>query len=111
MPFPAWEYRPPYLPAPLALLVGEGAGLAEPMWVYIPFGRRPDDPGRARRQPFEHVAGFREVTGVRLTGPGFADPSEVARAVALTGAVALAEGPGHLAETEQCLKICIVPGR
>jgi hypothetical protein len=98
VPFPSWEYRPPYLPAPLALHVGEGAPLAEPMWVCIPFGRRPDDPDRPRHQPLEHSVGFREVTGVRLTGPGFADPSAVARAVALTGAVVLAEGPEHLLE-------------
>jgi hypothetical protein len=38
-PFPAWEYRPPYLPEPLCLQIGE-AGVEEPMWVYLSFMRR-----------------------------------------------------------------------
>ncbi len=29
-PFPSWKYRPPYLPSPLAIHVGEGVPLFEP---------------------------------------------------------------------------------
>src|SRR5579859_2468923 len=38
-PFPSWEYRPPYLPGPLCMYIGE-AGVEEPMWVYLSFIRR-----------------------------------------------------------------------
>jgi len=61
-PFPAWEYRPPYLPDPLVMLIAE-TGLEEPMWVYLSFMRRLD-----REQRFvEHPIGVREITGLALT--------------------------------------------
>jgi hypothetical protein len=90
VPFPCWEYRPPYLPAPMVIHVAEAVPPSEPYWGYLAFGRRPDDPQRPRHQPMEHAAGFREVTRVRLTSP-----SSAARAVA---GVALELGPEHLME-------------
>lgn len=33
-PFPAWEYRPTYLPDPLFMHIAE-TGVEEPMWVYL----------------------------------------------------------------------------
>jgi hypothetical protein len=98
VPFPAWEYRPPYLPAPLVIHVGQGVPASEPWWFYLSFGRRPDDGGWRRPQPLDHAAGFREVTAVRLTGPGLANPSEVAQAVAGSWAVTLAGAPEPVAE-------------
>ena len=61
-PFPAWKYRPSYLPEPLVLYVGEG-GLQEPWWVYLNFV------GRAQREQYfvEHPIGLSEITGVALT--------------------------------------------
>jgi hypothetical protein len=97
-PFPGWDYRPPYLPAPLAIHVGRDVPVSEPWWFYMSFGRPPDDPGWPRRQPLEHPTGFREVTALRLAGPGLAIPSAVARAVTGAWAVTLAESPEHLAE-------------
>src|SRR5690242_19367379 len=38
-PFPAWEYRPAYLPDPLVMHIGD-VGIEEPMWVYLSFMRR-----------------------------------------------------------------------
>jgi len=38
-PFPAWQYRPTYLPDPLLMYIGD-AGIEEPMWVYLDFMRR-----------------------------------------------------------------------
>jgi hypothetical protein len=63
-PFPAWQYRPSYLPDPLCLHVGE-AGVEEPMWVYLSFMRR------AQREKWftEHPLGIREITGLTLTTP------------------------------------------
>src|SRR5437660_490407 len=61
-PFPAWEYRPPYLPDPLVMHIAE-TGVEEPMWFYLSFMRRLD-----REQCFiEHPIGIREITGLALT--------------------------------------------
>jgi hypothetical protein len=61
-PFPAWEYRPSYLPDPLCLHIDE-AGVEEPMWVYLSFMRRTQ-----REKWFtEHPVGIREITGLILT--------------------------------------------
>jgi hypothetical protein len=63
-PFPAWEYRPPYLSDPLFMNIGE-VGIEEPMWIYLSFMRRVH-----REQWFiEHPIGIREITGLTLTTP------------------------------------------
>jgi len=63
-PFPGWEYRPAYLPNPLAMYIGDG-GLDEPMWIYLPFQRR----AQRKRNFVEHPAGIRKITEVILTSP------------------------------------------
>ena len=98
VPFPSWEYRPVYLPAPLAIHVGRDVPLSEPFWFYLGFARRPDDLAWPTRQPLEHAAGFSEITAVRLTGPGLDKPSEAGQAVAQLAAVDLSEAPEQLAE-------------
>jgi hypothetical protein len=98
MPFDAWEYRPAYLPPPLAIHVGRDVPLSEPFWFHLGFARRPDHPGRPNHQPLKHATGFGEITGVRLAGPGLGKPSEVGRQVARLVTVSLAEAAQHLAE-------------
>jgi len=98
VPFPAVEYRPAYLPAPLAIHVGRDVPPSEPLWFYLGFSRRPDDPGWPRRQPLNHPAGVRVITNIRLAGPGLGSPSEVARAAAGVRGIELAEGSDHVAE-------------
>jgi hypothetical protein len=63
-PFPAWEYRPAYLPAPLSMHIGE-AGIEEPMWVYLSFLTR------SQRQHWfrDHPVGIREITRLTLHSP------------------------------------------
>jgi hypothetical protein len=97
-PFPAWPYRPPFLPAPHAIHVAEGAPLSEPMWFYLDLVRKPDAAGSPSRAALTHPAGVHEITRVRLTGPDGQDASAAARAVTRTGVVALAQGPEHLLE-------------
>jgi len=64
LPFPAWEYRPTYLPDPLSMQIGE-AGVEEPMWIHLSFMRRAQ-----REQWFtEHPIGVREITRLTLTTP------------------------------------------
>jgi Glyoxalase-like domain len=63
-PFPAWEYRPVFLPDPLVMHIGD-VGIEEPMWIYLSFMRRAQ-----REQWFiEHPVGIREITGLTLTTP------------------------------------------
>src|ERR1700740_2060108 len=61
-PFPAWEYRPGYLPDPLLFHIGE-AGITEPMWVYMGFLQR----SHRESQFVEHPVGIREITSLTLT--------------------------------------------
>jgi hypothetical protein len=62
LPFPAWEYRPAYLPDPMVMHVAD-SGVEEPMWIHFNVLRRVD-----REQRFiEHPAGVREITGLSLT--------------------------------------------
>jgi hypothetical protein len=60
-PFPAWEYRPSYLPDSLAFQIGD-AGVAELMWVYLSFMRRVDREDRFE----ENARGIREITSLRV---------------------------------------------
>lgn len=63
-PFPAWEYRPAYLPGPLLMHIAE-TRVEEPMWFHLSFMRRTD-----REQRFlEHPIGVREITGLALMTP------------------------------------------
>jgi hypothetical protein len=63
-PFPGWVYRPPYLPDPMSIHIGEG-GTMEPMWFYLRFMRR----GHHEQQFIEHAIGVREITALTLTTP------------------------------------------
>jgi hypothetical protein len=70
VPFPGWEYRPPYLPDPLAIWMGANSEVvAEPLLFALAFGHRPDSGERSRRQPLEHPVGFRSITRVRFSSP------------------------------------------
>src|SRR5215467_4007938 len=60
-PFPAWEYRPAYLPDSLSMHIGD-AGVEEPMWIHLSFMRRSQREGWFS----EHPAGVREITGLTL---------------------------------------------
>ena len=68
------------------------------LWFYLNLSRRPDDPARPTRQPLDHPAGIREITRVRIMGPGGDCASAVAEAVVRTGAVLLEEATKHLME-------------
>lgn len=93
-PFASWEYRPPYLPDPLCLHVGE-AGCEEPMWVYLSFMRRSQ-----REQWFsEHPAGIREITGLNLSSP-VPLRSEASEKTVADGILTVRTGPKSLLEVE-----------
>ena len=93
-PFPAWKYRPDYLPDPLVFHIGE-AEVEEPMWVYLSFMRRD-----YREQQFlEHPIGIREITGVTLTTP-VPLRSTTSHKMVEQGILSTREGPKSLLEIE-----------
>jgi hypothetical protein len=88
VPFPTWEYRPPYLPDSWSLFVGTNAdALKEPMLLYLPFIRPPDSPSAPTSQVVEHVARLSEVTRVELVSPHADGLSQAFKAVLNTGIV------------------------
>jgi hypothetical protein len=94
LPFPAWEYRPAYLPDPLVMHIGD-VGIEEPMWVYLSFMRRAQ-----REQWFiEHPIGIREITGLTLTTP-VPLRSNVSQKIVESGVLATRTGATSLLEIE-----------
>jgi hypothetical protein len=93
-PFPAWKYRPSYLPDPLVMHLGE-AGVEEPMWVYLGFMQRFD-----REQRFgEHPIGIREITNLTLTTP-VPLRSAASQSMVESGILSSQDGPESLLEIE-----------
>ena len=92
LPFPAWEYRPTYLPDPLVMHIGD-VGIEEPMWIYLSFMRRTQ-----RKNWFiEHPVGIREITGLTLTTP-VPLHSNVAQRIVDSGILATRTGATSLLE-------------
>jgi hypothetical protein len=94
LPFPAWEYRPGYLPGSHTIQIAE-SGTGEPMWIYLDFARRRDYDARFR----DHRAGLRLITGLKVWSP-VAPESAAARAVARLGIVELGRKAEHSMEIE-----------
>jgi hypothetical protein len=91
-PFPAWEYRPSYLPDPLFMDICE-AEVEEPMWVYLRFMRRVD----RECQFVEHPIGVREITSLTLATP-VSVRSTVAQRMIECGILSVQNGPKSLLE-------------
>jgi hypothetical protein len=91
-PFPAWEYRPSYLPDPLFMDIGE-AEVEEPMWVHLRFMRRVD----RECQFVEHPIGVREITSLTLASP-VSVRSTVAQSMIECGILSVQNGPKSLLE-------------
>jgi glyoxalase-like protein len=99
LPFRTWALHAPYLPEPLKFDVAENSiETTEPLLFYMSFGRRSDNYPAERRQPLDHAAGFKEITGVRITLPGPPSPSEALQATERIGLVSFGSGSSHLAE-------------
>jgi len=93
-PFPAWQYRPAYLPDPLVMHIGD-VGIEEPMWIYLSFMRRAQ-----REQWFiEHPIGIREITGLTLTTP-VPLRSDAAKKIGQSGILATRAGASTWLEIE-----------
>jgi hypothetical protein len=97
-PFQSWEYHPETMPD-LVLQIAENAGLEEPMWCYTARGHAPAEASLERRQPLEHPAPLREVTGVHIVCPPLAATS-VTRRMADQKVITLETGAEHLMELQ-----------
>lgn len=82
-PFAVEEYRPPYLPPPLAIHIAAGIPVTEPLWFYMDFLRGP------AKAP-DHPAGLRAMTHVRIAGPQPFPPR--------AAGIETAAGPEHFLE-------------
>jgi hypothetical protein len=79
VPFPAWEYRPPYLPEPLLLHMGANSETTtEPLLFYFPFLR--PDPGDRAQQELQHPLGFQRITRLCIRSPQRGPASGLLRA-------------------------------
>jgi hypothetical protein len=95
----AWEYRPPYMPEGMSLLVADNStDTAEPMLVYLPYRWRPDQFPDGRKQPLDHRAGLGEVSAVRVTIRKAAPYSEPLSAIENYGDVFLTTGAEDVIE-------------
>jgi hypothetical protein len=98
-PFPAWEYRPPYLPESWSLQVATNAEVVtEPMLFYLPFLHRPEARPGTEVRKVEHKAGLPEITRVELLTPCGSSLSPALEAVVGTGFVRMRTGKEHLVE-------------
>jgi hypothetical protein len=96
-PFPAWEYRPSYSPVGLPVANNSTVG-TEPLVFYIPMHRRMDTAPQEQRQPYLHALPIRELTALRMFGPGAAAPSAAMLAVLGSGAFSFQPAPRQLLE-------------
>jgi hypothetical protein len=65
-PFPAFAYRPVYLPDPLRLQVAADTKNTEPMYFYLFFALRQDSPENKKPEPMTHRIPLRELTAATV---------------------------------------------
>jgi len=90
-PFPAWAYKPAYLPEGMQIGISEEAPLSEPMWFFLNRGMPPTNPP-------EHAAGVRDISAIAITMPRPQTWSKAAMSAMETGKITLHEGGHHLME-------------
>jgi hypothetical protein len=90
LPFPTWDYRPPYLPAGMAIPVALASeDPRQPMLFRSPGSGRPDSWTDGRGGDRQRPAGLAEIIGVELDLPGRVPPSDALRLLAATGLLTL----------------------
>ncbi len=93
VPYPAWRFRPPYLPGSMHIDVGENiAHLHEPMVFSLAFGAPPAS--LASPPPLDHPAGLTAISGVEICGL-WETRSATLAACAQTGAATFRRGKAH----------------
>lgn len=81
-PFPAWQYKPKYLPEPLHIDVATNSDiLTEPMLFSLPFAKRRDADATAETESSIHPIGFRKITRLEIITPYGSDSSPELKAM------------------------------
>lgn len=95
VPFPTWEYKPPYLPDGLSLRMGVNSeNLEEPLVFLLPWLSGPAWPAP------DHRNEARSVTRLSLVLPGESWESEILSALSKAGVAAFHPGPEPMMEVE-----------
>lgn len=99
LPFPSWEYKPPYLPPNVPIHVADNALFPHEPFVFLyPLGVRPDSKAISTREPLIHPNGAKEVTSVKITMPVDNRYSEAVSSLNELGLTTFLEGPEYLME-------------
>jgi hypothetical protein len=85
-PFPAWAYRPTYLPPGLVIDVAEGVPLTEPAFFYLGFASAP------RVTDDKYALRLTRITGVAIDTPVSGPRSEVVTSAEASSVLSLRAG-------------------
>jgi hypothetical protein len=90
LPFPTWEYRPPYLPAGMAISVALASeDPRQPFLFRSPGSSRPDTWTDGRAGDRQRQAGLAELIGIELSLPASVPPGDELRLLAAAGLLSL----------------------
>jgi hypothetical protein len=82
IPFPTWDYRPPYKTDSFTLsIANNSSNVTEPLLFHSHPGKRPDCWPSERLQPLDHSLGFGELTHISLAGAYANSPSSELQSV------------------------------
>jgi len=96
--FPAWHYKPGYLPDHLHVDVGD-APVNEPMWFFLSFSSRPDSTPLEKQQPLIHSIAVKEISSLNVSVPRVGDRSKTAQYISSkVNNINIIEGEEHLLE-------------
>ncbi len=90
LPFPTWDYRPPYLPEGQAIPVANASDDPRQPFIFISPGRtRPDQWRDGRAAERQTAAGLQEISALELTLPQGVSPSPALSALQDAGVLTL----------------------
>lgn len=93
LPYPCWDYRPPYLPEGMSIPVAEASDdVRLPMMFAIPFGHAPIHAPKERRQPLTHACGAVRIAHATVQGPQPGVDTPALRAMERRGLLRVASG-------------------
>lgn len=91
-----WDYRPPYLPAGMAIQVAEeGDDVRQPMMFTFEGATAPSSWPVARQNGLQHAADLGAVTSVQLTLPSTVSPGPALNAMQARGVLEIRQGTAY----------------
>jgi hypothetical protein len=95
-PFPAWMYRPMYLPDYLHIQVAADTKNTEPVYFYLFFAARQDSPENKKSEPMAHRIPLRELTSATVSAKQQSPVSGAARIINRKTNVEIKSASEHL---------------